>query len=367
MLGKIILDLAPTPENQRNSEGAFIYLKNGDILFAYSRYSGGIDDGCTADIYGIISKDDGETFGEPFEIITHEQMNADNIMSVSFLRMANDDIGMFFLAKRDQDQCICYLIRSADEGKTWSEAVLCSEPTGYICVNNDRVIRTESGKILVPAALYQPIIRYDDNGNKIFKGCTTGDLHIYESDDDGYTWNTIVKDITIPISRGCTSGVQEPGLLETEKGKLWCFIRNFSSRQYECFSEDDGKTWDTPLPSCFMSPASPLCSKKLSDGRIIAIWNPIPAYFGRQTVFENGMWTGGRDPLVLAVSTDNGKTFGTPVVIDKDELDERRGFCYTAIFETKDNSILLGYCAGSQADRGILCRTRIRKVSLSEF
>ena len=40
MIGRIITDLAPTPQNRRNSEGAFINLKNGDILFAYSHYAG---------------------------------------------------------------------------------------------------------------------------------------------------------------------------------------------------------------------------------------------------------------------------------------------------------------------------------------
>ena len=98
----------------RNSEGAFITLKDGRILFVYSRYSAaGGDDGAAADLYGILSADNGESFSAPFPVLTKEQMQADNIMSVSFMRMANGDIGLFFLAKRDADQCICYLMRSS--------------------------------------------------------------------------------------------------------------------------------------------------------------------------------------------------------------------------------------------------------------
>ena len=43
MLGKIICDLAPKKNNPRNSEGAFIELKSGRIMFAYTHYLG--DDG----------------------------------------------------------------------------------------------------------------------------------------------------------------------------------------------------------------------------------------------------------------------------------------------------------------------------------
>ena len=60
-------------------------LKNGDILFAYSRYGGdGCEDGSSADIYASISTDNGESFGEPFELIPRHLLNADTLMSVSF-------------------------------------------------------------------------------------------------------------------------------------------------------------------------------------------------------------------------------------------------------------------------------------------
>ena len=95
---KHICDLAPSTDNNRNSEGAFIQLNDGRILFAYSRYSdAGFDDGATADIYAIISADNGNSFGNPFPIWTHEQAQADNVMSVSFMRMNNGDLGMFYL------------------------------------------------------------------------------------------------------------------------------------------------------------------------------------------------------------------------------------------------------------------------------
>ena len=38
-IGKIVLDLAPGENNPRNSEGAFITLKDGRIMLVYSRFS----------------------------------------------------------------------------------------------------------------------------------------------------------------------------------------------------------------------------------------------------------------------------------------------------------------------------------------
>jgi len=363
MIGKIIQDLVPTQDNNRNSEGSFITLKDGRILFAYSRYRNcGHNDGAAADIYGMISEDKGETFCDPFCILTKEEMNADNIMSVSFLRMENGDIGLFFLTKRNIIHCLSYLMRSSDEGKTWSTPILCSEAEGYFVVNNDRVIRTAGGRILIPAALHASDVAIDNNGNKVFKETHHGVLCIFASDDDGFTWKTIAKDISMTLSRGSKKGVQEPGLLQLEDGTVWCYIRNDTGRQYECFSRDDGVSWTTPVPSAFTSAVSPLSARRLSDGRIVAVWNPIPLYNGRSERID-GVWTGARTPLVLAISTDDGETFSEPIPL---ETDERSGFCYVAIHQV-DDSLLLAYCAGGVIDGSTLNRLRIRKLSIREL
>lgn len=357
--GKIILDLPPTQANNRNSEGAFIRLRDGRILFAWSRYgAGGRSDWAAADIYGMISDDEGESFSQPFPITTHEENDAENVMSVSFLPMANGDIGMFYLVKRDTD-CLCMLTRSADEGKTWSAPILCGKPQGYFVVNNDRVIRLKSGRILIPAACHKLQFICDENGNRKMQDIKPGTLEFYASDNDGFTWQVIAEGIDLPASPGLTTGVQEPGVVELSDGRLWCYIRTDSGRQYQCFSADEGKTWSQPLPSRFTAPTSPLSAKRLRDGQLLALWNPIPNYNGRATHVD-GVWTGGRTPLVYALSSDEGQTFSDPIPI---ETDEKSGFCYVAIFEAADG-ILLAYCAGGPGDGINLCRLRIRKLPL---
>ncbi len=359
MTSRIICDFAPSQENNRNSEGSFITLDDGKILFAYSRYgAGGDDDGAVSDIYASISTDGGESFCEPYPLITHEEMDATTLMSVSFMRMANGDIGMFFLAKREIVNCLCYFTRSADSGKTWSKPILCSENKGYFVVNNDRVIRTASGRILVPAAKHGTICL---PGSTTVDDIFPGELYIFASDDDGKSFYTLTSGLTIPVSRGCTTGVQEPGLLELDE-KIWCYIRTDSGRQYETFSEDDGMTWEEITPSAFTSAVSPMSTRRLKDGSVLVVWNPVPVYNGRSEEFD-GVWTGARTPLALALSHDNAFSFSEPTLI---ETDEKSGFCYVAIHETDDGSVLLAYCAGGIADGCTLNRLRIRKINLSE-
>ena len=84
MIGKIVCELPPTAGNRRNSEGSFIHLKNGDILFAYSHYAGkSWADDADADIYAVLSKDNGDSFSEPFLLYSHKTVKAQNIMAAS--------------------------------------------------------------------------------------------------------------------------------------------------------------------------------------------------------------------------------------------------------------------------------------------
>ena len=364
MFGKHILDLAPSQTNNRNSEGSFITLKNGNILFVYTRYRGaGHGDACTADLYGMISADGGESFGESFPVLSCEEVGADNIMSVSLLRMANGDIGLFYLQKHNaRIFCLPYLTRSSDEGKTWKGHTKCVKDDGYFVLNNDRVIRLASGRLLMALAKHPTRKKAD---GKTFFG--EGTIYILASDDDGCTWRSLAEEIRLPVSvwnnpsagnLNSASSAMEPGLVQLESGLIWCFIRTTIGRQYEMISEDDGQTWTVPTPSRFTSPSSPLCAKKLSDNRLLAVWNPIPKYNGSKDVVD-GVWTDGRKQLNLALLDKDAKQFLFSEIL---EYDEGSGYCYTAIHETAEGDVLLAYCAGGKGDKNCLNRLRVRKI-----
>ena len=122
---KVALELKPGPDNPRNSEGAFMPLKDGRILFAYSRYNGtSRHDHASADIAARYSSDKGATWTDKDEIIVKNHGGM-NVMSVSLLRLQSGEIALFYLLKNSTSDCRPVLRRSFDEGKTWSEPTPC--------------------------------------------------------------------------------------------------------------------------------------------------------------------------------------------------------------------------------------------------
>jgi hypothetical protein len=133
--------------------------------------------------------------------------------------------------------------------------------------------------------------------------------------------------------------------------------------QYESYSTDRGGIWTMPAPSRFTSPDSPLSMKRVpGSGKLLAVWNPIPNYNGREFIYAYG----GRTPLVLATSADEGKTWSGYKVI---EDDPDAGFCYTAIHFTDDGHVLLAYCSGGQKDglQSCLHKLTVKKLPIAEL
>lgn len=340
--------------NPRNSEGSFLKLKDNEIVFAYSAFQGErARDFTSANIHMTRSLDGGATWSPPKEIVSSAGYQAMNVMSVSLLHMLNEDIGLFYLVRMDWKDMYIVMQRSSDQGQTWGAPIRCSTRKGYFVINNDRVTRLASGRIIIPAAEHRN--QYDDDGKVIFAPATTT---FFFSDDDGSTWTEAQDALSLGLTI-CRSGLQEPGVVELSPGSLYGWARTDLGRQYEFTSEDNGVHWSQPVPSRFTSPLSPLSMKRLPDSRLMAIWNPIP----HNNISIENKATGDRTPLVYAFSQDNGETWSAPVAIE-DEPDH--GYCYTAMLPV-DNGVLLAYCAGCAQDLGsCLNKLRIRLLPLSE-
>ena len=349
-----MLDLVPDREcgNPRNSEGAFIELTNGRLVFVYSRFRGQLaEDYATSDLCIIYFNQDYQM--EDWRIIIRcEDEDAINIMSTSLLRMKDGELGLFYLVRKNQSDLKMYLRRSADDGKTWGDRVLCTPGEDVFVVNNDRVTRLSNGRIIIPAAAH-PVT---EDGY-----CEFAQTSFFYSDDDGKTWEESPERITMPSYNICNSGLQEPGVVEMEPGKIMAWARTDLGRQYQSFSEDYGEHWQNCQPSSFTSPNSPLSIRKMNDEVFIAVWNPIPQYNGK--IETTKIFLGGRCPLVLAVSVDGGKHFSEPLAF---ETDQERGYCYCAMFFT-EKDLFLAYCAGGIADGSCLSRCRIRKIPMKSI
>lgn len=358
---KRIFDLAPSPNNPRNSEGDFIELKDGNILFVWSKFLGESSaDYASASIYAYTLNKSGEIISEESCLVSKEEDEAQNIMSISLLRMLNGDIGLFYFLRRARDDGRLWLRRSSDEGLTWSKASPCTTGKGHYVTNNDRVLRLKNGRIIAPAAYHRVINVITADGMSQEAWDSRSSSYFFYSDDDGKTWHE--SNPCTLNAKSSRSGLQEPGAIEYQDNCLYGFARTDLGCHYEMFSIDAGATWSEAVPSRFTAPCSPLSIKKDIKGRFFAIWNPIPEYVGRPSI--PNCWNGGRTPLVIA-RTDGKGNFSRPYVL---EAEEDAGYCYTAMLPTEDG-FLLSYCAGQKSlgDANALVRLRVSSISMEEL
>jgi len=349
----IVLSIAPTEKYPRHSEGTFLRLKDGRILFVYSRFRDASDDAAPSDLAAIYSSDEGETWTEPETVIEAAQYNTRNIMSASLMRMENGDVGLFYIVKQAPGYSRIMLSRSNDEGKTWYSHTECTlaDRKGYYVLNNDRAERLSSGRIILPLAYH----RGGHGSEECYMDSRAVDCFLY-SDDDGRTWAE-APDIVFPPFGGSWTGLQEPGVIEKKNGVLWGYARTDHMYQYEFFSFDGGMRWTKAQPSRFTSPHSPMkISRNPFSGDLYAVWNPAPLYNGRVCPWY---LTIGRTPIVWAVSKDDGATWSGQHIIEDDEY---CGYCYPAIFFTDDGAMLVAYCAGNEADGICLSRLNMKKI-----
>jgi len=339
MKSELVLELNSSSGNPRNSEGSFIRLKDGKIMFAYTRFYGdSYSDNATAEIAARYSEDDGLTWSYEDHILLKNECKV-NIMSVSLLRLEDNRIAMFYLQKASNIQCLPVARFSENEGKSWTEPTPCTTASGYFVLNNDRVIQLQTGRIVVPVAYHR-----SKTADSVHSCAITT---FFYSDDNGTTWQESKQWLLPP--QHITTGFQEPGVIELNDGKLMCYMRTNAGSQWISYSSDQAETWSTPEPSpTFRSNCcAPMSIKRNPvNNTLIAVWNDNdPKWVSKNkitqdTKFHNSNY--GRTPLVAAFSSDEGKNWTNHFLLENDPV---RGFCYIAIYFTKIG-ILLAYCCG---------------------
>ncbi len=359
MVKKITLSgvLSPEKNNPRNSEGSFLKLNDGRIAYAFSRFSGDSDnDHAPCNICVVYSYDGGESFDtEHYETLVYaSDYGEKNVMSVTLRYMNNGDIGLFYLLKHSGVTTDYCLRRYKGDFSVPAGEVKCL-PFGYesyFVINNDRVLNTEEGRWIIPAARH-----FSSVNNTDIPYCDgRAEVCFFVSEDDGYTWKQSREILRINDTYSRT-GLQEPGMIELDSGVLYCYARTDRAYQYESVSIDGGEHWFAPQPSKFTSPDSPMLIKKNPfSGKYYAVWNPEPITFMHPQYGES--W--GRTPLVMAQSSD-GIRFSKPYIIEDDKT---KGFCYPAMEFIDYKTMLLSYCNGGKEVGCCLDRTVIKKIIL---
>lgn len=305
----------PTKQFPRYSEADVAVLADGRLLLAVARKNGN-DDFARGEIVGMFSEDDGRTWDDRPHLILAPWADTTDLMSVSLFRTPRG-LHLLFLARGADAQrdTRAYQILSADEGRTWADPVLVSVRPGYHIVNNARVIRSANGRILVPAAYVSGSISKEFNLQRVF--C------LY-SDDDGRTWHES-NELSLE-----GKALMEPDVAACADGSIYMTIRTALGHLYEARSRDNGATWADLRATALPAPAAP--STVFRDPNSADLW-----------LFWCNRAGGGwkmRNPQVVAVSGDHGRTWGAPRPI---ETDPRQSYGYISCTVVKRHLLLTYY------------------------
>lgn len=192
------------------------------------------------------------------------------------------------------------LITSADHGKTWSAPRRL--PDDILGPIKNKPIQLMDGTILSPSST-------EHDGWRI---------HVERSTDVGQTWNK-----SEPLNDGREFGAIQPTILQHPNHRLQMLCRSRQNIITECWSEDDGKTWQPMKATALPNPSSGIDAVTLGNGQHLLVYNPVKR---------------GRTPLVLGRSSD-GRDWKTVLVLES----EPGEYSYPAIIQARDAKVHITY------------------------
>jgi sialidase-1 len=223
-------------------------------------------------------------------------------------------------AERRKEDLGVWMIRSTDEGITWSPRYDClvDSPHGPIQLADGRLLY--AGKDLWR------------QGERV---------GFCESTDDGQTWRWLSQ---IPVRDGDShTEYHELHAVETEDGRIVCHVRNHNKANagetLQCESSDGGKTWSKPqsigvwgLPSHLM---------RLKDNRLLMTYGHRRKPLGNQA----------------RLSTDHGRNWSEPIELSGDGITGDLG--YPSTVELDDGTLVtVWYEVMKDSPRAVLRQAR---------
>jgi predicted neuraminidase len=190
---------------------------------------------------------------------------------------------------------------SKDDGRTWSaDRLFPMETAGWLPRN--LAIRLADGTTVVPVS--------DERNNR--------DLSFFlMTKDDGATW-TRSADIPNQQSQG-----EQPAVAQRSDGSLIAFLRT-APRLLQTESSDNGKTWTPARATEFKNPDAAISICALRNGNLLLVWNNNER---------------GRSPLHIARSSDGGKTWSHPLMLESNPGE----YSYPSVMQAPDGRIHVIY------------------------
>jgi sialidase-1 len=338
----IVRDVFPAKaRNPRYSEGSIIERADGSLLFAITEFVGAGEDHSTAQIAARTSTDGGRSWGD--SCILQPNVGTQNVMSVTLCRLKQAPIGaapiaMFYLVKNGPTDLKVWLRVSSDEGKSFGDPIVVTDAPGYHVMNNDRVLRLRSGRLVCPISWTADVA-----GASHFVACC------YLSDDGGTSWRRSSGSVDLP-----RRGAMEPETLELNDGRLLMILRTQLGTIYASYSADQGLTWSKAATWNVVAPEAPATLRRIpATGDLLLIYNPV---------YRAGAGHGGpRTPLVLAISADEGATWRQRADL---ETATDQTYAYTSATFVKDRLLLSYYVAEEKSGR---ISTRFQSIPISRL
>ena len=266
---------------------AIVTAPNGDVIAAIDERVPGCGDlKWSKDINIIVrrSSDNGKTWSKIETVVNFPYGKSASDPSMIVDNITNEIFLFYNYMDLDEEKDVYYLhvVKSADNGKTWSEP---TDITSQIAkpewhkdfkfITSGRGIQTKAGKLV------HTMVNLNSG------------LHLFGSDDHGKTWYFI----DVPIQPA-----DESKIIELTDGTLMINARvNGKGLRYVHTSKDEGKTWETKAAPELIDPgcnASIIRYTAIEDG-----------YEKNRLLFSNAKMEKGRKNMTVRISYDEGKNW----------------------------------------------------------
>lgn len=247
-----------------------------------------------------MSRGDGERWEVPHKVA---KIRNDPHWNPVLFHAPDGKIYLYFKVGKEIDDWETWVQYSEDKGKTWSTPaeLVAGDRGGRGPVRNHITVLSD-GTWLAPAS---------NEKNKVWNA------FMDRSTDGGKTWEA-TPFIELDRKLIAEEGVIQPAAWESSPGNVHILLRSSGGKIARSDSKDYGKTWSPIYLTDLPNNNSGIDVAHLGGEKIALIYNPVS---------EN--W-GDRNPINLAVSLDNGKTWAIDQVIEKGE-DPETEFSYPSI------------------------------------
>ena len=194
---------------------------------------------------------------------------------------------------------------SRDGGKTWSKGERL--PKGIIGPVKNKPVMLRNGTII------------SGSSTESIDATPTWRVHFEISRNNAKTWSRVVP----AAATGPEIEAIQPSVLMYADGSLQALGRTRSSRLFETWSRDNGKTWTALALTTLPNPNAGADAVTLNDGRQLIVYNHS---------------TTARSPLNVALSRD-GKNWNQVIVLE----DAAGEYSYPAVIQTGDGLVHITY------------------------